>query len=85
MHFSPGEHFTHSTLEEDDVGFVAVHRDAWYLLAEVRPGYGDRRLGSQPLIKKANDEVIKSLFVETCGDREAFSNVCVKELEKGNN
>ena len=72
---------------------MAAHRDACDLLAEVRPDYGDRRLGSQAIpfaiflliekdVEKANDEETKALFVEAFGDREAFFNVCVKELEK---
>ena len=93
MHLSLGEHFTHSSLDEDDVGFVTAHRDACDLLAEVRPDYGDRRLGSQAIpfaifqliekdVEEANNEEAKALFVEGFGDREAFFNVCVNELEK---
>ena len=63
------------------------------MLAEVRPEYRDRSLGSQAIpfaifqliekdVEEANDEEAKALFVEGFGDCEAFFNVCVNELEK---
>ena len=72
---------------------MTAHRDACDLLAEVRPEYGDRRLGSQAIpyaifqliekdVEEENNEEAKALFVEGFGDREAFFNVCVNELEK---
>ena len=88
-----GKHFTHESLEEEDVGFVTAHESACDLLSEIRPNYGDRRLGSQAIpytiflliekdVEEANDERATALFVEGFGDRETFFNVCVKELEK---
>ena len=90
---SAGAHFTHSSLEDKDVPFVTAHKSACDLLSEIRPNYGDRRLGSQAIpltifllierdVEEANDERTTALFVEAFGDRETFFNVCVKELEK---
>ena len=52
----PGKYFTHNSLEDEDVLFINAHRTACELLAEVRPGYGDRRLGSQvSVVYKTNN------------------------------
>ena len=73
--------------------FIKAHKTACDLLAEARPDYGDRRLGSQAIplaifllieedVEETDDEAVKALFVEAFGDRQTFFNVCVKELEK---
>ena len=41
-----GKHFTFASVNEEEVPFVYAHKTACDLLSEVRPGYGDRRLGS---------------------------------------
>ena len=88
-----GKHFTYESVNEEVISFVHAHKVACDLLSEVRPGYGDRRLGSQAIplavylliekdVEENDSEDIKALFVEAFGDKERFFNVCVRELEK---
>lgn len=64
------------------------------MLSEVRPHYGDRRLGSQAIplaifllieddVEDTNDATANALFVEAFGDRQKFFNICLEELDKG--
>ena len=64
------------------------------MLSEVRPHYGDRRLGSKAIplaifllieddVEDTNDATANALFVEAFGDRQKFFNICLEELDKG--